>query len=140
MREILAIGLGAGIGTAQTYLLREYVDPTYGRIIPQIQGFGTISSLAGWSIGLITTILGVAGYMGKGPLRGNTVAQNGLIAYGIPALVGGIISGIYPATLLRAPARARAAARPTLRPVTTVRPTAANSLRTVATTVSSVKA
>lgn len=135
-KQFAAVGIGAGIGTAQTWVLREYIDPTYGAVIPQIGGWGTLSSIFGWGLGGILTVLGIAGYYNKGPVRSD-VATSGLVSYGVPALIGGICSGIWPvAPPLRAVAPRMV--RPTA--TTTVRPTVANSLRTVATTQSTVRA
>lgn len=118
-RRVGVIVMGTAIGTAQTFLLREFVDKQYGPVLPQLGAWGYPSVLAGLGIGGITTLLGVAGLGGYGPLRGDATIV--ALAYGIPALVGGVLSALYPVT---PPAAARARVTPglALRLTPTVRP------------------
>ncbi|MDI6860219.1 MAG: hypothetical protein QMC85_06965 [Methanocellales archaeon] len=95
--EAGAITVGATIGTAQTPLLREYVDKKYpDKRITALKGFGTPSSLAGTVGGGLLTLAGLYGVTtGKG-IRTST-SQAAALGYGVPALVGGLLSGIFPA-------------------------------------------
>jgi len=104
-RNVIPIAVGAGIGGAQTFILKAYVDEQIGPIIPGIGGFGYPSSVAGWGAGGIATILGLLGKTGKGPIRGE-IADFAL-SYGIPALIGGVLSG-YLSGETTPPASARA--------------------------------
>lgn len=92
-RDVVPIMVGAAIGSTQTFILKVYVDEQIGTIIPGIGGFGTPSSVAGWAAGGVATVLGLLGKMGKGPLRGN--ATDFALSYGVPALIGGILSGYF---------------------------------------------
>lgn len=86
---------GAAIGGAQTFILREFVDGQYGPIIPGIGSWGNPSVVAGLAGGGVTSVLAVLGVLGKGPIKDDDQIY-GLLAYGIPAIVGGIYSGLYP--------------------------------------------
>lgn len=97
MKKVILVGIGAGIGAAQTIILREYVDKQYGSVIPQIGNWGNPSVLAGVGIGGVATALGALGMVGKGPIKSETTATS-LVAYGISALVGGVLSALYPVT------------------------------------------
>lgn len=88
---------GAGVGIAQTFILREYVDKEHG-LIPGLEGlggFGSYSAMGGLISGGITTALGLISVL-TGKITTNETIQVGLIGYGIPALSGGILSGIFP--------------------------------------------
>jgi len=100
-----------GVGSAQTYILREYVDKVHGKIpgLEGLGGFGTYSAMGGIIAGGITTVAGLVSFLTK-KITKNVNIQMGLIGYGIPALSGGILSGVFPVEtpLLRAaPAGAR---------------------------------
>lgn len=86
-----------GTGSAQTFILREYVDKTYGLIpgLEGLKGFGTYSAMGGIISGGITTGLGLVSIL-TGKITRNESIQTGLIGYGIPALSGGILSGLFP--------------------------------------------
>jgi len=101
-KNVGIIVMGAAIGSAQTFILREFVDKQYGPIIPQLGVWGYPSVVAGIGIGGIVTLLGVAGASGYGPVRGDAITA--CLAYGIPALIGGVLSALYPVT---SPPRAR---------------------------------
>ena len=92
---IMTAGLGAG--TAQTFILREYVDKTYGLIpgLEGLKGFGTYSAIGGLISGGATTVLGLVSVL-TGKITDNENIQMGLISYGIPALSGAILSGLFP--------------------------------------------
>lgn len=96
-REAGALVASSAVGTAQTPLLREYVDKRYPTTrIAALKGFGTPSSLTGTVGGGILTLAGVYSVMtGKG-IRG-PAAQAAAMGYGVPALVGGVLSGVFPA-------------------------------------------
>ncbi|GAI55353.1 unnamed protein product [marine sediment metagenome] len=84
-------------GIVQTWILREYVDKEYG-LIPGLEGlggFGTYSAIGGILSGGITTGLGLISILTKKITKNETI-QLGLIGYGIPALSGGILSGLFP--------------------------------------------
>lgn len=109
-KSIAVMTAGAGVGIAQTFILREYVDKEYG-LIPGLEGlggFGTYSAMGGLISGGITTVVGLISVL-TGKITRNETIQIGLIGYGIPALSGGILSGIFPhpavGLRLRAPAR-----------------------------------
>jgi len=91
--DILAVAVGAGVGTAQTFLLYEFYNPT---IIPGIGGFGRLSSMLGWTLGTATLMIGLVGAIGKGPLSRYDTMNMGLVSYGLPSLIGGILTGLYP--------------------------------------------
>lgn len=101
-REAGALTIGATIGTSQTPLLRQYADKkkTNGaeelRHVKALKGFGTPSALGGIGAGLVAALLGISGAAGKGPTSRNPEATAGLIGYGIPALISGIFSGVWP--------------------------------------------
>lgn len=129
-KSIAIMTAGAGAGIAQTFILREYVDKEHGLIpgLDGLGGFGTYSAMGGIISGGITTGLGLVSVL-TGKITTNETIQLGLIGYGIPALSGGILSGLFPhpavpGLTLRAPARpARPpAAQVTLRPTGQVAP------------------
>lgn len=93
----VAIGLAA-VGSSQTYILREYVDKTYGKIpgLEGLGGFGTYSAMGGIISGGITTALGLVSVLWKGKITTNETVQLGLLGYGIPALSSGVMSGLFP--------------------------------------------
>lgn len=96
-KSIAVMTVGAGAGLAQTFILREYVDKEQG-LIPGLEGlggFGTYSAMAGIIGGGITTALGLVSVL-TGKITKNETIQIGLIGYGIPALSGGILSGLFP--------------------------------------------
>lgn len=98
VREAGAFTVGATLGTAQTPLLRKYIDEKYpGKRIEALKGFGTPSALGGILSGILTAGVGILGAQGKGPVNGRSEIQAALIGHGIPALIGGIFSGIWPA-------------------------------------------
>ena len=112
-KTIAVMTAGSGVGLTQTFILREYVDKEYG-LIPGLEGlggFGTYSAIGGIVSGGITTALGLVSVLTKKITRNETI-QIGLISYGIPALSGGILSGIFPHPAielrLKPPARAPA--------------------------------
>ena len=97
--KVLAVGaVGATLGAIQTPLLREYVDkkyPTWN--IPSLGGFGTPSSLTGMvggGIGLAVGAVGASKKAGVPRLSDTTVVA--ALDYGIVALVGGVMSGLFP--------------------------------------------
>jgi len=100
---------GSGAGLAQVFVLREFVDKEYGKIpgLEGLGGFGTYSAIGGIVGGGVTTALGLVSILTKKITKNETI-QLGLISYGIPALSGGILSGLFPhpavGLKLRAPA------------------------------------
>lgn len=102
--KIAAAGaIGAGIGTLQTPLLREYVDKVYPTWrVPQLKGFGTPSALIGMIGGGASLAVGAIGMTkGKdGRPRLSDAYVEPAIDYGVTALVGGLLSGIFPQPLI----------------------------------------
>ena len=79
---------GAGTGTALPVLMREFVDDKWS--VEQLGNWGKPSVL----FGVITGALGVgAGVMAK---RLSDEAKAFLVSYGVPALVEGLLFGIFP--------------------------------------------
>jgi len=112
------IGCGAGLaaGGLQGYGLREFVDKKYR--IDALGDFGQPSVLAGLIGGGTALGLGLAGLMGKGPLRGE-FATGIATTYGITALATGIWSLLFPVKKEEqtAAARPRAVAKPPVKVV-----------------------
>lgn len=92
--EMLAEIGGAAVGALQTPLLRHYLDPKYPALIPQLGKFGTPSAVAGIVGGGIA--LAVALYA-NAKRKLTDVQISALETYGTVALVGGVLSGFYPA-------------------------------------------
>jgi len=128
-RVILTAG-GAAIGAAQTLILREVVDKQYGQVLPQLGNWGYPSVLAGIVGGGIATAVGISG-----KLPSDTSLA--LLAYGVPAIVGGVLSALYP--VATAPA-ARAAPKLKLAGATTLKPTATKATATAVTAPSEIRA
>ena len=112
------IGCGAGLaaGGLQGYLVREFVDTKYR--IDALGDFGQPSVLAGLIGGGTALGLGLAGFMGKGPLRSD-FATGIATTYGITALATGIYSLLFPVKKEQAAAAAKpkAVAKPPVRVV-----------------------
>jgi len=112
------IGCGAGLaaGGLQGYLTREFVDTKYR--IDALGDFGQPSVLAGLIGGGTALGLGLAGLMGKGPLRGE-FATGIATTYGITALATGIYSLLFPVKKEEqaAAAKPKAVAKPPVRVV-----------------------
>ena len=49
--KVGVVVMGAAIGSAQTFILREFVDKQYGTIIPGIGNWGYPSVVAGVGVG-----------------------------------------------------------------------------------------
>lgn len=99
--KVMAAGaIGAGVGVAQTFLLREYVDRKYPTTnIESLGTFGTPSALAGIIGGALGLGIGAYG-AGKGKdgrQRFADVYVEPAIDYGAAALVSGLFSGWKPA-------------------------------------------
>ena len=109
-----AVG-GLAAGGLQGYVLREFVDTKYR--IDALGDFGQPSVLAGLAGGFTALGLGLAGLMGKGPLR-SELATGIATTYGITALATGIYSLLFPVKKEQtAAARPGAVARPPVRVV-----------------------
>lgn len=84
--EVSGIAVGTALGTAQTFILREYADKKYpDKRVESLRGFGTPSAISGIVLG------------GLGVAAGATTGRAGPISYGVCSLVGGILSAIFPA-------------------------------------------
>ena len=101
--KVLAAGaIGAGVGVAQTFLLRDFVDKKYPLTnVPSLKGFGTPSALAGIIGGGLALAVGAYGASkGKdGRQRLADVYVEPAIDYGAAAFVGGLMSGWKPAVM-----------------------------------------
>ena len=105
MSFMLPAGVGAALGPAQTFLLREYVDTPMANeflnkkrkypFVKPLKGFGTPSALAGIVGGIIGLSLGYVGAK-KGKIIKTFNGQLALITYGASALTSGLLSGMYP--------------------------------------------
>lgn len=85
---------GAAIGALQTPLLRQYLDPKYPALVPQLGKFGTPSAFGG----IVTGGIALAAALYANSKRKLTdVKISALETYGTVALVGGVLSGLYPA-------------------------------------------
>lgn len=94
--EMLAEIGGAAVGALQTPLLRQYLDPKYPTLVPQLGKFGTPSAVAGIAGGGIAL---AAALYANSKRKLTDVQISALETYGTVALVGGILSGIYPAVV-----------------------------------------
>lgn len=94
----VAGAIGAGVGALQTPLIRVYVDPTYGSVIPQLGTFGTPSALAGMIGGGSAIAIGALGMTRgrNGMQRLSDKVIEPAIDYGVTAFVGGFMSGLFP--------------------------------------------
>lgn len=92
--EMLAEIGGAGVGALQTPLLRQYLDPKYPALVPQLGKFGTPSALAGIVGGGIAL---AAALYANSKRKLTDIKISALETYGTVALVGGVLSGFYPA-------------------------------------------
>jgi len=101
----MAIGAGAGVGIAQTFVFREYVDAQLGPI-PGISDvlpypWGNWSSTGNILIGGI--VFGVSQFTKL--FKGNVKSFASM--YGFATIIGGVMNGIFP-PVPAARARARA--------------------------------
>lgn len=111
--DIITMGVGAAIGSAQTFILREDVDRNRQPLIPQLGQWGTASCVIGIGTGLLATIAGVAGALYGVGLK-NPRLQLAAVSYGIPAIVTGVASGYFqpPVRVVRLPTPPRTASSP----------------------------
>jgi len=110
-QEVL-IDVGAlVIGTAQPFVLRQYVDTKFGAVVPQLGVYGTPSALAGIIAGGIATGASLIGmFMNKGVK--DPMVQKVLLAYGVPALTGSLIMASLTQTVSSGGTSAQAVFRP----------------------------
>ena len=94
--EMMAEIGGAAVGALQTPLLRQYLDPKYPALISQLGKFGTPSAIAGIAGGGIAL---AAALYANSKRKLTDVQISALETYGTVALVGGILSGFYPAVV-----------------------------------------
>ena len=106
-RETGIVIAGSAVGTAQTWILREYIDDKWS--IEQLGNWGKPSVLLGIVGGGLATVVGA--FVEK--VRSEELKAF-LVSYGVPALVGGILSGIFPKTAPTEGARLIRTARPVL--------------------------
>lgn len=105
-RVTISIIGGAGIGSAQTPLIRQFVDnkmaTTYLAnpsgtppwLMKPLKGFGSPSATLG--LGLGGAAVAYSAYGMKKGARPEYVY--GALSYGVPAIVGGALSGAFPTT------------------------------------------
>ena len=107
---------GTAAGALQGYCLRSFVDTKYR--IEALGDFGQPSVLMGLGGGFTALGLGLAGLLGKGPLRGEA-ATGAATFYGVTALATAIWSLLFPVKKGEQTAAApkAAAARPPVRVV-----------------------
>lgn len=89
-RAALLIACGAGVGIAQTVVLKRYVDstsPTWFPQVTQLGNFGKPSALIGVVGGTLALLVGL--YF---PL--DAQLKNIAVAYGGSSIAGGLLSGI----------------------------------------------
>lgn len=107
LKFTLPILAGSALGTAQTFILREFVDTPMATsynsgtttsppfLKTQLKGYGSPSSFIGIVDGIATLGLGMYG-ASTGKIIKNDAINFGLIGFGASALTGGILSGMYP--------------------------------------------
>ena len=106
--DFVTMGACAAVGTAQTFILREYVDKNYAPLIPQLGQWGMASTVIGIGAGIVATVAGLAGMFYNVGLR-NPKHQLAALSYGVPAIVSGVAAGYFqpPARIVRLPAPPR---------------------------------
>jgi hypothetical protein len=106
--DLITMGVGATIGSAQTFILREYVDKNRAPLIPQLGQWGNASTVIGVGAGAIATIAGIAGAIYGVGLK-DAKLQLAAVSYGIPAVITGVASGYFqpPVRVVRLPAPPR---------------------------------
>ena len=93
-KEVVGVSSGIGIGVADTYLMRRYVDKKYG--VKKLGRFGQVSVLVNLATGIPTLVLGVAGMFGKGPLKDSKLLKWVMSSYGTAATAGGALGVAFP--------------------------------------------
>ena len=127
MVNIVTISIigGAGTGSAQTPLIRQFVDnkmaTTYLAnpsgtppwLMKPLKGFGSPSATLGLGLG------GAAvAYSAYGMSKGHRPAYvYGALSYAVPALVGGVLSGAFPTSQWEAAVAADPARPGSVRPI-----------------------
>lgn len=104
--------IGGVVGTAQTIILREKVDPMYvndfitGKTstpppgMKQLKQWAAPSVLTGLIGGGIATGLGIEG-MTRGRILKSEKASSFALGYGGSALLGGVLNGIFPSAAIQ---------------------------------------
>ena len=102
--DFVTMGACAAIGTAQTFILREYVDKNYAPLVPQLGQWGMASTVIGIGAGIVATVAGLASMFYNVGLR-NPKYQLAALSYGVPAIVSGVAAGYFqpPARIVRLP-------------------------------------
>lgn len=93
-KEVVGVSGGIGIGAVDTFLLRKYVDPKYG--VKKLKRFGQASVLVNLATGIPSLVLGIAGMLGKGPLKRNDLLKWSMSAYGTTATTGAVLGLVFP--------------------------------------------
>ena len=105
--------LGILVGTLQTTLLQQYADIPMGKayltaggsasnapkpfLMGMLKNFGSPSAFIGIVTGVVATAFGAYSSMNPRYIRSDLV-NSAILAYGVTALLGGILSGIFPKT------------------------------------------
>ena len=108
---IFGVSIGIAMGSAQTVLLQQYVDIPMAQayltagakasnapkpfLLGQLKQFGSPSATIGIVTGVVFTAFGAYSSMKPRYIRSDLV-NSALLAYGVTALVGGVISGLFP--------------------------------------------
>ena len=107
---VLSLGAGAGIGVIIPQVLQNYVEPTYGPIIP---GLEALQNWGRWSV-FVPLVAGASTLLvsqfTNWVANKSKVMNDAMGVFGITSLTYGALNGIFsiPAGLrARAPARAR---------------------------------
>lgn len=107
-KYMLSMGAGAGIGVVIPKVLEQYVEPTYGAIIP---GLEALQNWGRWSV-FIPLVTGAGTFIISAftniVASKNKMVNDMLGVYGITSLAYGILNGVFsmPVARARAPARA----------------------------------
>jgi len=116
-KYMLSMGAGAGIGVVIPKVLEQYVEPTYGAIIP---GLEALQNWGKWSV-FIPLVTGAGAFVVSAftnfVANKNKMVNDMLGVYGITSLAYGVLNGVFsmPAARARAaPIRAVARVRPQL--------------------------
>ena len=86
------VGSGAGAGAFAGLSGADALGQLGPAPVPALQGFGTWTGLIALAVGIPTVALGVAGAVGKGPLKRHANASAGTAALGTILLAGQAVS------------------------------------------------
>ena len=103
-KQALAGGVGGGLGVVQAVGVQT-MDATgqWPVIVPQLGGFGTTGGVINLVTGTSALVAGVAGAMGKGPVKNHPAIQTGAITYGATALLAQTTAAVLNTAAVRTP-------------------------------------